>query len=89
VVVMVAAAKYNGSCVDHGGLGVARSHAQLYCEVCQLVIDTQILPSFLSHNTKKFSLYLSHVNQTMADSSKPEFKILYAYLDYPCKIVNC
>lgn len=33
------AAKYNGSCMDHGGLGVARNHEQLCCEVCQPVID--------------------------------------------------
>lgn len=52
------AAKYNGSCMDHGGLGVARSHEQLCCEVCQPVIDKEIPLSFRSRYTTKSSLYL-------------------------------
>ena len=55
---MVAAAKYNGSCMDHGGLGVARSHEQLCCEVCQPVIDKEIPISLRIHYTRKSNLYL-------------------------------
>jgi hypothetical protein len=54
----VVAAKYNGSCMDHGGLGVARSHEELRCEVCQPVIDKEIPLSLRSRYTKKYSLYL-------------------------------